>query len=305
MKLLVNGIDIIDEAFLLEAVYEEFAIANANRLFLKFNDSDNLWQHWTIGKNDIVSVIEEQCDTKELFVHSVVFSRGFCNIIAKSIPCESNIAQSRRYENVKLSKIAKDAASELGFAVDYSNMTDHFYSAITIDNTKFITELKMLCQLEGIGIVFFNKTIILFDEYKIENAETTSLLSIDSDDEYSYSNLQNQQYNRCVLTNGDIVGNFEINNGAERTFAYSKHTPATTVGEANRFAKGLLRFANKGIKTGYVKTELKTEFAAGSVVNLDNSKMPLWNGKVFISKIRHDFVNNQSKLFFRYSNEDY
>lgn len=305
MKLLVNDIDIINDVHLLDAVYEEFATASANRLFLSFDDSDSLWQHWKFKTNDIISIVEGQCDTKELYVHSVNFSRGYCNVIAKSIPCDKFNNQSRAYSNVKLSKIAKDTAKEIGFKVDISNMTDRLYSSLIIDNTSLLAELRLLCKLEGIGIVLYGNSIILFDENKIENMDTTSELSVESDDEFSITDLEYKLCNKCIVENGDIIGSFAFDNGADNIFTYSQNVPATTVGEANRFAKGLLRFINKTIKTGYVKTELKTEYAAGSVVLLNNSKTVNYNDKIFIEKVRHDFVRNSTKMFFRYVIEGY
>lgn len=305
MKLLVNDIDIINDVHLLDAVYEEFATTSANRLFLSFDDSDSLWQHWNFETNDIIRIVEGQCDTKELYVHDVYFSRGYCNIVAKSIPCNRFNNQSRAYSNVKLSKIAKDTAKEIGFKVDVSNMTDRLYSSLIIDKASLIAELRSLCRLEGIGIVLYANSIILFDENKLENMDTTNELSVESDDEFSIINSTNKMCNKCIVENGDIVGSFAFDNGADNIFTYSQYTPATTVGEANRFAKGLLRFINKTIKTGYVKTDLKTEYAAGSVTMINNNKALMYNDKIFIYKVRHDFVRNTSKLFFRYTIEGY
>ena len=63
--------------------------------------------------------------------------------------------------------------------------------------------------------------------------------------------------------------------------------------------------ANKPAKIGTVTTELKTEFAAGSVVNLVNTKAKIYNDKVYIYKCRHDFIRNKTKIFFRYGIEGY
>lgn len=305
MQLLVNDVDILNNVNLLEAVYEDFATAQPSRLFLKFNDAESLWQNWKLNNEDNIRVVEKQCDTKALYAHNSNLSRGFCNILAKSIPCIAVKKVQKTYENVKLSKIAKDVANEIGFTIDIHYMTDHLYKSIVADNITLLSLLKKICLLEGIAIVFYNKTIILFDENKIENIDSTDSLVVENDDVFAVSNSENKLFNECVVKNNDINGKFKINAKNSNTLIFTEDTPATTVGEANRFAKGILRNINKTTKTGSVTTELKTEYAAGTVVNLCNSKLKFYNGKIFIYKVRHDFVNNKTKIFFRYIIEDY
>ena len=56
MKLIINGVDIIDDVNLLEAVYEDYATASSSRLYLKFDDADSLWQNWQLKNNDEISI---------------------------------------------------------------------------------------------------------------------------------------------------------------------------------------------------------------------------------------------------------
>lgn len=305
MKLLINGVDIIDDVNLLEAVYEDYATNSSSRLYLKFDDADSLWQNWQLKNNDEISIVEAQCNTGTLFVHKTALSRGLCNLFVKSIPNIAPEIQHSTFENVKLSNFAKEAAKEFGFDFEMKNMTDQLYKTISINNNSFFNKLKELCILEGIGIVFYNKTIILFDENKIENMESIGDIIVESDDDFSISDNPQMLYGQCVIQNAAITGKFKANNGSSNELFYDNNTPAVTITEANRFAKGLLRCANKATKIGTVTTELKTEFAAGSVVNLINSKAQIYNDKVYIYKCRHDFIRNTTKIFFRYGIEDY
>lgn len=305
MKLLVNGIDIIDDVNLLEAVYEDYATASSSRLYLKFDDADSLWQNWQLKQNDEISIVDAQCNTGALYTNQVTYSRGLCNLFVKSIPSIALTVQHSTFENVKLSKFVKETAKEFGFDFDLKNMTDQLYNSISLNNDSYFSKLKELCTLEGIGIVFYNKTIILFDENKIENMGSTGDLIVEEDDEFSISDNAHMIYSQCIVQNADLTGKFKANNGSSDILFYGKKTPASSTVEANRFAKGLLRAANKTAKIGTVTTELKTEFAAGSVVNLINNKAQSYNDKVYIYKCRHDFIRNKSKIFFRYAIEGY
>lgn len=305
MKLLVNGTDILDDVYLLECVYEDYATNKSSRLYLKFDDSDCLWQKWQMSKNDEIIIKDGQCDTGVMYAHRVQFSRGLCEIFAKSIPYYAPMKQQATFEDVKLSKFAQKAAAEMDFTIDMSNAADRLYKTVNLDNISFFQQFKQLCFLEGIGIIFYNKKIILFNENTLENNAASGDFEVEIDDEFSISDNTDKIYGICKLQNGYLEGKFTANNGSTETLIYDGSTPATSVGEANRFAKGILRNANKTALCGTVSTDLKTDYAAGSVLNLINAKAENYNGKIYIYKIRHDFVDDKSKLFFRYPIEDY
>ena len=305
MKLLINGIDVIDEVNLLGAVYEDYATASSSRLYLKFDDADSLWQKWQLKRNDEIVLTEGLCNTGKLYIHKSTINRGLCNLFVKSVPHIVPTVQHSTFEYIELSKFVKETAKEFGFDFNLNNFSDQIYKMVSLDNTTYINKLKELCRLEGIGIVFYNNTIILFDENKIENMGSTGDLIVENDDAFSITDNSQMVYGQCVIQNADLIGNFKANNGSADVLFSSQNTPASSISEANRFAKGLLRAVNKNAKTGTVTTELKTEYAAGSVVNLINNKANAYNGNVFIYKARHDFIKNQSKIFFRYAIEGY
>ena len=73
-----------------------------------------------------------------------------------------------------------------------------------------------------------------------------------------------------------------------------------------RFAKGLLRDANKNATVGTLWTgSLLRDYAAGSVVTLATEGVKSWDGTAFISRIRHDYVKTRSKLYLRKPLEGY
>ena len=74
---------------------------------------------------------------------------------------------------------------------------------------------------------------------------------------------------------------------------------STSNSEAARFAKGLLRNANKYGHTGQFSKSLLTGYAAASLLQLKTTKASAWDGPVFVYKVRHDFVGNKSTLYFR------
>ena len=73
----------------------------------------------------------------------------------------------------------------------------------------------------------------------------------------------------------------------------------TSNAEAARFAKNLLRNANKYGRTGQLSRTLLTDYAAASLLKLKTAKAGAWDGTVFVHKVRHDFVGKKTTLYFR------
>ena len=42
-----------------------------------------------------------------------------------------------------------------------------------------------------------------------------------------------------------------------------------------------------------------TGYAAVSIMSLRTTKASAWDGKIFLTKVRHDYVANKSTLYFR------
>jgi hypothetical protein len=73
--------------------------------------------------------------------------------------------------------------------------------------------------------------------------------------------------------------------------------------EAQRYAKGILRSYNKFMITGKFITELKTSFAAGSIINIKGVGM--FDGKYFVHRIVHDLIRNRTEFLVRKPLEGY
>lgn len=88
-------------------------------------------------------------------------------------------------------------------------------------------------------------------------------------------------------------------------FGYNPKYGVTSNAEAARFAKGLLRNANKFARSGYFSKSLMTGYAAASILTLSTPRATMWDGTVFVYKVRHDFVGNKSTIYFRHILEGY
>ena len=123
---------------------------------------------------------------------------------------------------------------------------------------------------------------------------------------FIYQDNRARCYGSCEVSSGSFSGKFKAP-GATNTAVLrpDKPIPVTSNAEAARFAKGLLRNANKYGHTGQFSKELLTGYAAASLLKLKTTKASAWDGTVFVYKVRHDFVGNKSTLYFREPLEGY
>ena len=116
---------------------------------------------------------------------------------------------------------------------------------------------------------------------------------------------------RCTQQEGEITERVaailsQVRTGGDKALRRILPFRMTDQSEADRFAKGLLRDANKNATVGTLWTgSLLRDYAAGSVVTLATEGVKSWDGTAFISRIRHDYVKTRSKLYLRKPLEGY
>ncbi|MBR1625530.1 MAG: hypothetical protein IJ681_00130, partial [Bacteroidales bacterium] len=73
-----------------------------------------------------------------------------------------------------------------------------------------------------------------------------------------------------------------------------------TQADANNGAKNILAKANRGLKTGRLKTDIMKDIAAASVATLNTADASTNNGTIFYQKIVQDYVNKKTIHYFRF-----
>ena len=124
--------------------------------------------------------------------------------------------------------------------------------------------------------------------------------------DFEYRDEGTNAYGSAEAVNGGLTGTFAAPNGGDKVLRRILPFRMTDQSEADRFAKGLLRDANKNATVGTLWTgSLLRDYAAGSVVTLATDGVKSWDGTAFISRIRHDYVKTRSKLYLRKPLEGY
>jgi len=299
-----NGVDIYGDISLNYCVHEMYAEKQADGVVLRFNDPKGLWSEWSPAEGDEIQVKEGYADSGIMYVHRMTPENGFFTVRALSMPLSAKTKNSNSWEGVRLLQLGEQIAEAHGLAFDSYGVTDQVYSYIAQDSEGDLAFLSRLAMLEGCQMIVYDGRLILYDEAKLEAIPPTGELEVGENGIFAYFDNRAQCFGSCEVTSGGYSGSFDAPEGYNNVLR-PDGIRATSDGEAERFAHGLLRNANKYAHTGRFTKALQTEFAAASLFDLSTPKASMWNGPVFVYKVRHDYVRNASTIYFRKLLEDY
>ena len=158
------------------------------------------------------------------------------------------------------------------------------------EKVKFLQLIQEIAGRHGLTVETYGITDQTYDYVEQNNLP----------DEGAYA------YGSAEAVNGGLTGTFSAPAGGDKVLRKILPFRMTDQAEADRFAKGLLRDANKEATVATLWTgTLLREYAAGSVVTLSTEGVASWDGTAFVSRIRHDYVKTRSKLYLRKPLEGY
>ncbi len=115
---------------------------------------------------------------------------------------------------------------------------------------------------------------------------------------------QSTLFDACIVQSGRYSGSFRATDG-ERLYRPNRVIPCSSDAEAYRYAKALLRMANKK-KTGIRwRGDLIPELSAGVTIDLINEDNPSWGGTKYCYRVRHDYRKRETTIYMRNPLEGY
>ena len=299
MNLYYNGVDIYGDVSVNYCVHEMFAEKQADSLVLRFNDTKGVWSKWNPAEGDEIRFKEGASDTGKMFIHSMKPENGLYTIRALSMPVTGKTKKSKSWEGVRFLQIANEIAAAHGLTFENYGCADQVYPYLSQDNETDFALFSRLCTLEGCQMLIYDGKLLAYNEAYIEAQTVAGSLEVDENGNFTYRDNRAACYGSCEVNSGSFSGSFKAPGATGSAVLRPDNIKATSNSEAARFAKGLLRNANKYGHTGQFSKSLLTGYAAASLLTLKTPKASAWDGPVFVYKVRHDFVGNKSTLYFR------
>ena len=134
----------------------------------------------------------------------------------------------------------------------------------------------------------------------MENMKPVDEILLDEQAQYQLFDTTGSRYGACKIVKGKHKGAYEIQNGSNRLLIPSTQFDVSSSTDAIRFAKNLLVRANSTVHDGYFYTgSIYPAYSPGAVLDMQIERVPSWDGHMFITSIRNDYIADRSKVFFR------
>lgn len=304
IQITYKGVDITDSVSINRCYHDMYAGGQSDTLFLRVNDTRHLWDAWAPAPGDEIRVDYGAISTGAMFVSDVVPQNGIYTITAQSAPKSGFDRQNKAWQKVRLLQIGAEIAQRNGLSFHSYGVEDRLYSYLAQNEGDFVF-LNRVARLEGCAVLVYDRKLIMYAEAKMEAQAPSEALEVSIAAEYKYQNRSADLFGACVVESGMYYGKFSVENGSSRVLMPDSIMAAGSNEDAARFSKNLLRHANKGCYSGYVRSLILPGYAPASTVELSNARAPSWNGSVFIEHIRNDYGRGRSKIFFRRPLEGY
>ena len=305
IQVLYNGVDVTNDISVNRCYHDMYAEGRSDTLYIRFNDISNIWDRWKPKNGDEINVVYGSIRTGTMFVYSILPKNGLYAIKAMSAPMSAFVNRNKAWRKVTLLQIATEIAIRHGLTLVNQGVSDYLYDYILQNNESDFAFLHKRCILEGCAFLVFDKKLVIYSQASMEQQSAGEKVVLGLDGNYLYNDKSDMLYGKCRIECGKYAGEFIADSENENVYIPQIDTFIGNKSEAMRFSKGMLREANKGAYTGYLKGNIQPQYAAASVLNVENDRAPSWNGNVYATHIRNNYATGRTKIFFRKPLEGY
>lgn len=303
MQLIYEGKDITQDIEIRKADLTDNAGGELDSLELHLNDPKGFWSQWKPEKNHTIQVKESGFESGVMYLDEICQQRGLIILKALPIKQEAKTPNIKAWDNVRFLQLVQEVATKHGLSLKSYGVQDRLYTRVDQYEQTDFEFLAGRCLLEGCALKVSGGKLILFNEPYMESQTPAKTFTPDDlDGDFYFKNKSSQIFGACKVSSKEILYEFKAPGVYGPTLKAFDITLGS-IGEAERFSKGLLRAKNKHeqIFSGVIR--LDSGIAAGNTITLRD--FGLANGNYFAYQVIHKFVHGKSVLKLRKPLEGY
>lgn len=261
---------------------------NADAIDAVFSNSENQWSGWNPKKQDSLGVVYNGYRSGTMWIDRIRQERGSVSLGAVSIPPGGKTKHTQAWEKVTLITLAAQLAARYGMTAKFLHVPPCVYARVDQVGRGDFGFLQERAMLEGCSIKVQDKTLYLYADSYMESFPAVK--TIDASDfleEPRFSDTSQDTYSSCSVSWRSIGGGFADPEAVGPELSVSEY-PVSSPGEAQRFAKNILRSHNRKGFMGEISAALDAGISAGNTVNITGTGMS--DGKYFIDTAKQSFA---------------
>lgn len=295
MKIFYKNVDISDSVDAKECYLDSYSDKNGDTLKLKIKDPSNIWDKYNPQIGDKIIITSGNISTGKLNVASVAPESGYYTIHATSLPIGWNVKRCMEWNRITYKQLCRDAAARHGLEYKDYDSNDRIYSYLCQEMQNDFEFLQKLAIYEDNAICVKDGSLITYGIETLENTKVSTVITIGATNKLEFE--RRPKYGECTVIGSSGRHTYTVRSGPELVKKIDIQTDSLETLET--YAKNLLKASDRKTETGRFYTKpLADNLSAGTVTVLWSGKNT-FNGRIFIEHVRHDFLNNQSKVFFR------
>ncbi len=292
MEFFYEGKDISNDVSIRTAELTDTSGERLDSVTLEINNPINEWSKWHPNKYDTMYVKEGAFSSGKMIVDTIKQRDGY--IILKGLPIKkiSKEKHTKSWEDVTLMELLSEFSSKYGLSLKTYGVQNFTYKRVNQINVPDFVFLNERCAIEGYVLKISDGALIIFDEKVMESSTGIIIDSNQIVGNFKYS--ENEVYGSVKVKYGSIEGIYKAIEGPELVV---DHIEVNSIGEAQRFAKNILRNTNKYENTISFDTKLNTHVAAGSTITVNG--LGMGDSKYYVYTAIYQFEKDITRFCVR------
>lgn len=269
MEIYYQGKNISRVVNITKCIHRDVASGRADSLEIEF-DHAAAWFSWRPEKDDTIQIVNGSYDTGRLYLNTILPQGDHYRIIATSLPSLAARRAWFSFENATLEDILNRCSAECGMKYKLYGVDGRIrYAYILRRNEGCAALLNRLAQWEGLFLKAYNGVFRAIGmEYAQDQEPVQRITATPDQDGIRYTRQENGSY--AALTVSTPYAQVTAKDAA-RAGGITKiitDLPARNAAEAGRWARGLLKHANRAAETLTIASAFNPRMCALARVNV-------------------------------------